>query len=93
MCVLLLFLASWHNLILYHFVSSSLLGQQSTVLRSCDSGAAAGHTIHADETCTFVGMKRGFLAPGAEQFTGRVHVLDIGAPRKLVDEVVAGKRD
>ena len=55
----------------------------------CDTGEPAGHTIRAAETCTFVAMKRGFLAPGAEQYTGRVHVLDIGAPRRLVDEVLA----
>ena len=53
----------------------------------CDTGRAAQHTIRAAETCTFVGVKQGFLAPGAERFTGRVHVLDIGAPRKLVEEV------
>ena len=53
----------------------------------CDTGQAAGHTIRAAETCTFVAVKQGFLAPGAERFTGRVHVLDIGAPRKLVEEV------
>ena len=45
----------------------------------CDTGEAAQHTIRADETCTFVAMKRGFTTPGAEQYTGRVHVLDIGA--------------
>ena len=54
----------------------------------CDTGAAAQHTIRADETCTFVAMKRGFTTPGAEQYTGRVHVLDIGAPRALVEEIV-----
>jgi NAD(P)H-hydrate epimerase len=54
----------------------------------CDTGVAARHTIRADATCTFVAMKRGFLAPGAEQFTGRVHVLDIGAPRRLVESLV-----
>jgi NAD(P)H-hydrate epimerase len=54
----------------------------------CDTGEAARHTIRAAETCTFVAMKRGFLAPGAAQYTGRVHVLDIGAPRKLVEEVL-----
>ncbi len=54
----------------------------------CDTGAAARHTIRAHETCTFVAMKRGFVSPGAEQYTGRVHVLDIGAPRRLVEEVV-----
>ena len=54
----------------------------------CDTGEAARHTIKADETCTFVAMKRGFVIAGAEQYTGRVHVLDIGAPRRLVDEIV-----
>ncbi len=54
----------------------------------CDTGEAARHTIRAAETCTFVATKRGFLAPAAGQFTGRVHVLDIGAPRKLIEEVL-----
>jgi NAD(P)H-hydrate epimerase len=54
----------------------------------CDTSIAAEHTIRADETCTFVAMKRGFAIPGAEQFTGRVHVLDIGAPRRLMEEIV-----
>jgi NAD(P)H-hydrate epimerase len=54
----------------------------------CDTGEAAQHTLRAAETCTFVAMKRGFVTPGAERYTGRVHVLDIGAPRRLVDEVV-----
>ncbi len=29
----------------------------------CDTGAAAEHTIRADATCTFIAVKRGFLAP------------------------------
>ncbi len=53
----------------------------------CDTGAAARHTIRAAETCTFVAMKRGFTIPGAAQYTGRIHVLDIGAPRCLVEEM------
>jgi NAD(P)H-hydrate epimerase len=56
----------------------------------CDTGEAARHTIRAAETCTFVAAKKGFLAPAAGQFTGRVHVLDIGAPRKLIEEVLGG---
>jgi len=55
----------------------------------CDTGEAAQHTVRAAETCTFVAMKRGFLAPGAGQYTGRVHVLDIGAPRRLLEEILA----
>jgi len=54
----------------------------------CDTGVAARHTIRAAETGTFVAMKHGFTTPGAEQFTGRIHVLDIGAPRQLVEDIV-----
>jgi NAD(P)H-hydrate epimerase len=54
----------------------------------CDTGVAAEHTIRADETCTFIAPKQGFLAPDAERYTGRVHVVDIGAPRRLVEEIV-----
>jgi NAD(P)H-hydrate epimerase len=53
----------------------------------CDSGEVATHAIRADVTCTFVAMKHGFLVPGADQFTGRVHVADIGVPRRLLQEV------
>jgi NAD(P)H-hydrate epimerase len=55
----------------------------------CDTGAASSHTIRADHTCTFVAPKPGFFAENAETYTGVVHVLDIGAPRKLVDEMLA----
>jgi NAD(P)H-hydrate epimerase len=54
----------------------------------CDTGQAARHTIRAAHTCTFVAAKPGFLAPGAGAFTGEIHVLDIGAPRKLVEELL-----
>jgi NAD(P)H-hydrate epimerase len=54
----------------------------------CDTGQAAQHTILAAHTCTFVAPKPGFLVPGAERYTGKVHVLDIGAPRKLVEEML-----
>jgi len=56
----------------------------------CDTGQAARHTIRAAHTCTFVAPKPGFFQPGAEQYTGKVHVLDIGAPRKLVEDMLAG---
>jgi NAD(P)H-hydrate epimerase len=54
----------------------------------CDTGQAARQTIRAKHTCTFVAAKPGFSAPGADRFTGEVHVLDIGAPRKLVEELL-----
>ena len=53
-----------------------------------DTGQPARHTIRAAHTCTFVAPKPGFFAPGADQYTGRVHVLDVGAPRKLVEEIL-----
>jgi NAD(P)H-hydrate epimerase len=55
----------------------------------CDTGRPASNTVRADVTCTFVARKPGFEAPEAAPFLGRVHVLDIGAPRRLVDEVAA----
>jgi NAD(P)H-hydrate epimerase len=54
----------------------------------CDSGVAARHTIRAAETCTFVAAKPGFFAPDAQQYTGRLHVLDIGAPRQIIDKAL-----
>jgi NAD(P)H-hydrate epimerase len=56
----------------------------------CDTGQAAMHTIRARHTCTFVAMKPGFLVPAAREFTGEVHVCDIGAPRKLLAEILGG---
>jgi NAD(P)H-hydrate epimerase len=53
----------------------------------CDTGQPARHTLRAQHTCTFVAAKPGFFIPGAEQYTGEIHVLDIGAPRKLVEEI------
>jgi NAD(P)H-hydrate epimerase len=53
----------------------------------CDTGSAARHTIRSAHTCTFVVQKPGFLAPGANQFTGQVHVISIGAPRRLLEEL------
>ena len=56
----------------------------------CDTGEAADATVRADVTVTFVGMKRGFLAPSAEPYVGRVLVADIGVPGWLVDEAMQG---
>lgn len=46
----------------------------------CDSGQAAGPAIRAAVTVTFVAPKKGFAAPGASAYTGRVVVADIGVP-------------
>jgi len=56
----------------------------------CDTGQPATHTVRADHTCTFAAMKIGFTQPGADAFTGQVHVCDIGTPPRLLSEA-AGK--
>jgi NAD(P)H-hydrate epimerase len=52
----------------------------------CDTGEPLGPTIRAASTATFVAVKKGFLNPEAKPWLGQVHVLGIGAPKKLVDE-------
>jgi NAD(P)H-hydrate epimerase len=52
----------------------------------CDTGEPLGPTIRATHTATFVAPKKGFQSQQAKPFLGEVHVLDIGAPKKLVDE-------
>jgi len=58
----------------------------------CDTGEPLGPTVRATHTATFVAPKRGFLNPKSREWTGEVHVIDIGAPRKLVDEYRHGER-
>jgi NAD(P)H-hydrate epimerase len=52
----------------------------------CDTGKPLGPTIKATHTATFVAWKKGFLEPEARPWLGEVHVIDIGAPKKLVDQ-------
>jgi NAD(P)H-hydrate epimerase len=49
-----------------------------------DTGLAAGECIKAEITATFVAMKRGFFEECAGPFLGRVEVVEIGVPRKLL---------
>ena len=53
----------------------------------CDTGEPAEPTFRADHTCTFVATKVGFANPAAVAYLGQVHVLDIGAPRRLIEEI------
>jgi NAD(P)H-hydrate epimerase len=52
----------------------------------CDTGSASPNTIRAAHTCTFVAMKPGLVAAGAQRYTGQVHVVSIGAPRQLIEQ-------
>jgi NAD(P)H-hydrate epimerase len=54
----------------------------------CDTGQPAKHTIWAAHTCTFVAAKPGFFVPGASQYVGELHVIDIGVPRQVIKEVL-----
>jgi NAD(P)H-hydrate epimerase len=57
----------------------------------CDTGEPARHTIRAAHTCTFATAKPGFFAPEAKPYVGHLHVLDIGVPRKLIEDLLAGQ--
>jgi NAD(P)H-hydrate epimerase len=50
-----------------------------------DTGEPLGPTVQADHTATFVAPKQGFDNPTAREWLGEVHVLDIGAPRALLE--------
>jgi NAD(P)H-hydrate epimerase len=52
----------------------------------CDTGEPLGPTVRATHTATFVAPKKGFLNSKSKEWTGEVHVIDIGAPRILVDQ-------
>ncbi len=52
-----------------------------------DTGQPLGAAVRADYTATFVARKVGFDVQGAEQLTGEVHIVDIGIPRRLLNEV------
>ena len=55
----------------------------------CDTGTAATHTVRAAHTVTFVAAKPGLLVAEAARYVGRLHVVDIGVPRKLLAEIAA----
>lgn len=56
----------------------------------CDTGQPLGPCVRADVTATFVARKSGFDQPGAAAFTGVVHVIDIGVPRRLLAGIGIG---
>jgi len=52
----------------------------------CDTGEPLGPAVRAHHTVTFVAPKAGFANPESRHWTGEVHVADIGAPRRLLEE-------
>jgi hydroxyethylthiazole kinase-like uncharacterized protein yjeF len=59
----------------------------------CDTGVTAQHTIRAKHTCTFVAAKPGFFVDGAKPYVGQLHVLDIGVPRQLLEDMERSSRN
>jgi NAD(P)H-hydrate epimerase len=45
---------------------------------NCDTGEPLGAAVKAAATVSFVGCKKGFLEPGAAEYTGRLYVGSIG---------------
>lgn len=54
----------------------------------CDTGEPSPHTIRATHTCTFFANKIGLTQPAALPYTGQVEVLDIGAPRCILETIL-----
>jgi len=51
----------------------------------CDTGQPLNACVRAERTATLVAAKQGFQSAGAGDWTGEVHVVDIGVPRKLLE--------
>jgi NAD(P)H-hydrate epimerase len=61
----------------------------------CDTGVPIESLADGSEVCvrathtvTFVARKRGFDNPASQFFTGQIHVVGIGIPKKLLDDVI-----
>ena len=53
----------------------------------CDTGEPLDSCVRADHTATFVARKVGFDRPVSQEWTGTVHVIDIGVPRRLLESL------
>jgi NAD(P)H-hydrate epimerase len=50
-----------------------------------DTGLPLGVAVRAQHTATVAALKRGFGQPSAAEWLGRDHVIDMGAPRRLLE--------
>ena len=55
---------------------------------NADAGQANDPTVRATETATFFSMKNGFDCPAAQEYLGKIYVLDIGIPQPPIMERV-----
>jgi NAD(P)H-hydrate epimerase len=51
----------------------------------CDTGRPMGPTVRAHHTATVAAQKKGFAEPTAREWLGQVHVVGMGAPRRLLE--------
>jgi NAD(P)H-hydrate epimerase len=58
-----------------------------------DSGEVLGVAVKATRTVTLCGWKAGFLRKGCREWTGRIVVAGIGAPRELLEREGSAERD
>lgn len=54
----------------------------------CDTGRADSECVRADLTCTFVALKPCFGVEPGRTLAGKVHVIDIGVPLEVVEQVL-----
>lgn len=57
----------------------------------CDKGELGDPTFNADLTCTFVARKMGFKSEQAKTCLGRVKVVTIGVPIRVLQQVLQGE--
>lgn len=58
----------------------------------CDRGCPSEACVRAAHTATFVARKKGFNSPSSVPWTGIVHIIGIGVPLSIVDEIVAERK-
>jgi NAD(P)H-hydrate epimerase len=49
-----------------------------------DTGRPLGPTVRAQHTGTFLAVKAGFVQPESREWTGEVHLIEIGLPRRFL---------
>lgn len=55
-----------------------------------DTGRPSDSTVRATVTATMAARKKGFDNPDSRPYTGRVEVVDIGMPRRILDAAASG---
>lgn len=50
-----------------------------------DTGLPLGIAVRAHHTATVAALKKGFVQPSAAEWLGHVHLIDMGAPRRLLE--------